>query len=150
MRRAIVLCLALAGCMATAPVAREFDRTAAIPGADFNRVWDSVIDLFGERTWAIDNMERASGLIVTDWMNAGDRGADIMDCGRPGGLAVDSSPSVRFNVVVREGEGTPTLTVNTNMRTLRGLGNNQAFVDCLSTGVLEREVHEEVMRRVGS
>ena len=151
MRHAMVLALvATVGC-ATAPVPRQIERSVSIPGSTFDRVWDSVIDLFGERTWAIDNLERASGLITTDWMLTGEMSESYMDCGRPGGFDVDSDHQVRFNVVVRETDNGATLTVNTSMRAFRAPlgGGVTSVVSCVSTGVLEREVHDEIELRAG-
>ena len=127
-RVATVLLAVLAAC-ATAPMARQIDRTVTVPRADFGAGWDAVIDIFGERTWAIDNMERDSGLITTDWMIAGDMSGSYMDCGSAG-LSSDR---------------------NHTHRTTRALGSGAGhLVQCVSTGVLEREIHEEVTSRVGN
>lgn len=141
--------LVLAAC-ATAPVARDVQRTAVVEGAGFGETWDTVIDVFAERTWAIDNVERASGLITTDWMLAGDSAEEYMDCGSAGFLNAHRDHEVRFNVLVREGGSGAGLTVNTAMRatswdTMNGIP--EGVVQCVSTGVLEREIHDEVMGR---
>ena len=137
--------LVLAAC-ATAPVARQFDRTATFPGADFDAVWNAVIDLFGEEGWAIDNMEKDSGLITTDWMTADE---SYLACGSSG-LAGEYGHMGRFNVVAREQGGGVSLTVNTSWRVTRRLLDVNAVRECLSTGVLERVVHDQVTLRIGS
>lgn len=63
------------------------------------------------------------------------------------------SIDARFNVLVREGGSGAELTVNTAMRatswdTMNGMPRE--VVQCISTGVLEREIHDEVMGRVVS
>lgn len=152
MRRPFVAlsALVLSAC-ATAPVPRDIQRTAIVEGADFDRTWDAVIDVLGERTWAIDNVERASGLITTDWMLTGEASDDYMDCGSASFLSAHRDHEVRFNVLVRDSDVGAELTVNSAMRatswnTLDGTPEGAA--QCVSTGVLEGEIHDEVMRRV--
>ncbi len=136
----------LAAC-ATAPVARQFERRATVP-AEFAAVWDAVIDIFGERSWAIDNMDRESGIITTDWMLTGQLADSYMDCGSAP-LATDREHMTRFNIVVREAASGSYITVNTAHRVKRYLlGDPPAgVINCVSTGVLESEIHEEVTRR---
>jgi uncharacterized lipoprotein len=144
----VPIVFAITGCV-TAPVQREFDRQITIPGASFDRVWTTLIDLFGERNWTITNMEKASGFINTDWMNAG--GTNYMDCGKAG-ILVETSPMGRFNVVVRPdsvGNGT-SVKINTSWRVTRAFGNSTpTVVECYSTGILEQEVHTALRRRLG-
>jgi hypothetical protein len=139
-----LLTFVLVGC-ATAPTFRQIERQAEFPGAEFGAVWDAVIDVFGDRSWTIDNMERASGFITTEWMGAATGG--YLDCGSPG-LAVDRNPRGRFNVVVRESPSGVAMTVNTSWQVSREIMGEVAVVDCASTGVLERELHETVKGRV--
>lgn len=144
--------LVLAAC-ASAPVARDVQRTAVVEGAEFGETWDTVVDVFAERIWAIDSIERASGLITTDWMLVGEAAEDYMDCGSAGFLKAHRDHEVRFNVLVREGGPGAELTVNTAMRatswdTVNGMPRE--VVQCVSTGVLEREIHDEVMSRATS
>lgn len=146
----ILALLVVAGGCASAPVARDIQRVAVVEGADFNVTWDAVIDVFGERTWTIDNMERASGLITTDWMVTGSASEDYMDCGSAGAFGSHRDHAVRFNVVVREGDVGAQVTVNSAMRAIRWDDINgvaRETTACVSLGTLEREVHEAVTRR---
>ncbi len=143
-----VMLLAAAAC-ASAPVARSFESLADYPGASFARVWDLVIDVFGDRNWAIDNLERDSGIITTDWMRADN--VSYQDCGSPGFLSTpDSDHMGRFNVVVRETDDGVSIRVTTSWEATRSSDNDISIVECLSTGILERELHEEVRERLGS
>ncbi len=142
-----VMLLASMAC-ASAPVARNFESLADYPGATFTEVWDLVIDVFGDRNWAIDNLERDSGIITTDWMRADN--VSYQDCGSPGFLSSDSDHMGRFNVVVRETEDGVSIRVTTSWQATRSSENDTSIVECLSTGVLERELHEEVQDRLGS
>jgi hypothetical protein len=114
--------------------------------------WNAVIDVFGERLWAIDNMEMASGLITTDWMSVGEQDAlEYMDCGiatRYGNMPEEPivGDQVRFNIVVRDATDGTTVTVNALMRALSDI--DASVRDCVSTGLLEREIHEQVAGRV--
>ena len=49
---AVITTLVSLAC-ATAPVARDFENLAEYPEASFSEVWDLVIDVFGDRNWAI-------------------------------------------------------------------------------------------------
>ena len=137
--------VALMAC-ATAPVARNFENLADYPGSTFSEVWDLVIDVFGDRNWAIDNLERDSGIIATDWMR--DDNVSYQDCGSPGLLSVDSNHMGRFNVVVRETDDGVSIRVTTSWQATRSFDNIGNIVECLSTGILERELHEEVQERL--
>lgn len=139
--------LVLASC-ATAPVQRQFDPAVTLRGVDPDAAWTAVVDLFAERNWTIDNMDRASGFIGTDWM--GTRPGDgFLDCGSAG-LAVDTDHNGRLNVTVREAPDGVRLTVNSTWRVVRDFAGNHVIVDCVSTGEIERIVHTEVAARTGA
>lgn len=153
MQRSLIVASMLAAGCATAPTPREFDRMALIEGAPFDATWDRVIDVFGERVWPIDNVERASGLITTDWMIVSEGPELYMDCGRAGMLRTHRDHEVRLNVLVREAERGAEVTVNAAMRATAWDdvdGHPIEIVNCVSTGVLEREIHEDINARVVS
>lgn len=137
---------ALSGC-ATAPKVQEFDRSSTYSDATFDQVWNAVIDMFGERNWAISNMEKASGFINTDWMRVNGMGK-YLDCGNPG-ILTESNHMGRFNIVVRQEAGTK-VTINTVWRAQRALGQTTTDVDCVSTGVLEGELHTALASKLRS
>lgn len=138
--------LLLAGC-ATAPRSYDVQTTHQFQTADTDEVWTAVVELFSERGWSIDNMERASGIITTDWMSVSN--GSYLDCGGSG-IAVESGHVGSFNVFIREQDEAPTLAVNTSWRAQRSFGGTTGVVECVSTGVLEREIHEEVAQRVAA
>ncbi len=142
-----VMLLASMAC-ASAPVARNFENLADYPGAAFTEVWDLVIDVFGDRNWAIDNLERDSGIITTDWMRADN--VSYQDCGSPGFLSSDSDHMGRFNIVVRQTDDGVSMRVTTSWEATRSSDDEISIVECLSTGIFERELHEEVRERLGS
>jgi uncharacterized lipoprotein len=116
-------------------------------GSDFNTAWDAAIDVFAERLWPIYSLERASGLITTDWMTAH---RSEMDCGEAGLTNTHRDHEVRMSVVIREADSGSSLTVHTAARSARWdviNGSFRGMVDCVSTGLIEREVHDDVRRR---
>lgn len=130
----------------------DFDRETTIP-ADIEAVWNAVIDVFGERDLAIDRMERASGFIGTDWMTSGwvtsAPHVGYLDCSGKMSFGKPVRPSAhegRFNVVVRESDDEVVLKINSIWRAYR----NAERVDCLSTGLIEEELHAEVRTRAAS
>lgn len=135
---------------ATAPVQRTFARQVIVPGVSYDRVWNSVIDVFGERNWTIANMEKASGFINSDWMSTSLRNG-YFDCGK-GGLADDQDWKGKFNVIVREAPSNAgvSLQVNTSFQATRVLLEARTAVECVSTGKLEQELHSTVMERAGA
>lgn len=145
----VLVLLALAAC-ASAPVQRQFDRQVTIPGADFDAAWNAIVDIFGERNWTIANMEKASGFINSEWMDATNSRAYV-DCGSPG-MSIERGRRGRFNLVLREAPGGDgvTLTVNTTWQAEREFGGSYTAIECASTGELEAELQEEVRERVGA
>ena len=144
---AAVMLLASTGC-ATAPIARSFESLADYSGASFTEAWDLVVDVFGDRDWAIDNLERDSGSITSQWTSDDD--ISYRDCGRPGLRASFSNPMGRFEVVVREIDVGVSVRVTTSWRVTKNTVSSIGLADCLSTGVLERELHLELRRRLVS
>lgn len=147
-RRSLAAVLLLAaGCATYQPPSRtyDFDPTATYSGYSFDEVWDAVIDVFGEQSWPIDQFEKASGIITTDWLQAPDGWAD---CGAVTG-SMDSidrivNEQVRFNIVVRDRDGGVTLRVNTTHRAEAVADYSGGAVQCISNGQTEELVHELV------
>ena len=107
-------------------------------------MWDIVVDMFGDRNWAIENSERDNGTISTDWTRNDD--VSYRDCGSSGFRATDSDHMGRLSAVVRETANGVSVRVTTSWRVTRNSANSISSVECLSTGMLERELHDEVRR----
>ena len=140
-----VMLLASTAC-ASAPVARDFDDLADYRAISFTEVWDVVVDISRDRNWAIDALERDSGTITTEWMSNDD--VAYRDCGSAGFRATDSDHLGRYSVAVRETDNGVSVRVATSWRVVRNSANSISSVECLSTGMLEREIHDEVRRRL--
>lgn len=85
---------------ASQPPAATAPRPATSVSASFGRSWDAVIDVFAEHNIPIRNMERASGLIVTDAMSVTKSDWEYADCGTIIGMPRRPT-TVSYNVLVR-------------------------------------------------
>jgi len=133
---------------ATAPVVRDIESLANYRGVSFAEAWDLVVGEFASRGWTIDNLERDSGIITSEWASAeGDLYGSYRDCGTAGFRANFSNYQGRFNVTVRETDDGVAVTVNSSWRVTRNSANSIGIVPCLSTGVLERDFHRALRRR---
>ena len=129
------------GC-ATPPKLHTFEDSAVF-SAPYDDVWSAVIETFADLNLPIDNMEKASGLITTDWISFTGTGKDYCDCGGAG-ISTVLSTEGRFNVFVRDEESSVRVKVNTTYRETRVFGDARSTVDCTSTGGLEARIHAEV------
>ena len=140
-----VVLMASAAC-ASAPVAQDFDEVSDYRAVSFTEVWDAVVDMSLDQNWAIDTSDRDRGLITTAWTSADD--VEYRDCGIPGFRATHMDPMGRLDLVVRETDNGASVTVTTSWRVTRNSVNSLGNVECLSTGTLERELHDAVRRRL--
>ncbi len=140
----VLTCAVAVAGSATAPQARKV-KTQATMSASVDQTWEALIDLFSESNWPITNMERASGLITTDWISLGSEAGRFADCGSS--LAFVDGTFVRFNVRVRaRGEGS-SLMVGASFRQQRSFDGQRATVDCVSKGAVERLIHGTIAER---
>lgn len=134
---------------ASAPARYPVDRRITVARASFTQVWDAAIDAVADRGWPLDEIDRASGVLVTDWLVGVDPA--WYDCGSPGLFDHQYNQAGRVTVVVREADDGVSLAVNTAWRAVRkGSDVEDAPYDvpCESTGVLEPEFHDSVLDRV--
>lgn len=143
-RLLLLFCFVLTSC-ATPPGIYKFNRSWSMP-TTFDATWDATIEIFAENNWPITTLEKDSGLIVSDWVRD-ERSSGCADCGKPGLQSV-LLRQVRFNVFVRDDPSGPSLTVNTAFREQRRFGDQLPyFVDCNSTGRLEKALHDSITQR---
>ncbi len=140
-----VILLAATAC-ASAPVRRDFDPLAYYPGASLTEVGNAVIDELVDRNWVVNDFDRDSGIIATDWSS--DVDASYWDCGSAGFRASYSDHSGRVDVAVLEADDVVSIAVATSWQAVRNSSNSIGIVECLSTGLLERELHNSVRRRL--
>jgi hypothetical protein len=127
------------------PPTGEVQRSQTIVGT-FDGTWNAIVDLFAERDWKIDKLDKPSGLITTDWMSLSESDAvAFADCGTA--PMANNTTAVRFNVVVREAAGGTSVIVNTTFRQVRRFGDQSSTIDCYSKGAVEHFVQQEAAAR---
>lgn len=139
----VVVCLALASC-ASAPVARQIQNSFPVD-KPFDAAWTAVIETFAELNLPILNMEKASGLITTDWISLND--PQMSDCGKVGALNTEHGRRVRFNVFVKKtSEVASEMKVNAMFEGLVKYYGSEGIstISCVSTGKFERQIYDLV------
>ena len=144
---AIVL-VASTACAGVPPVVRDVESLANFRGVSFTEAWDLVVGEFASRGWTIDNLERDSGIITSEWTSAeGDLYGSYRDCGSAGFRANFSNYRGRFHAVVREIDDGVSVSLTTSWETTRNSSNSINIVECLSTGLLELDLHRTLRRK---
>jgi len=148
----VAVCLAFAACM-TAPAPRTVVNAFPID-QPFDPVWQAVIETFADMNLPILNMEKASGLITTDWIRFPYEGREdgYCDCGGLGANAeVDRSGC--FNVFVKRSSDS-SCDIKINVRFQRIVKNmlvddgSRPINECVSTGKLEAEMFGRISDRL--
>jgi len=138
-------------CTGTAPAPRQIVKAFPIE-APFDEVWQALIESFAELQLPIQNMEKDSGLISTDWIDfTGQKNTDYADCGKHRFGIKEGSRSGRFNVFVkRTSDNSCEVKVNCMYRwTLVSLmGEFAERRSCISTGNLEAEMFELIKSKL--
>jgi uncharacterized lipoprotein len=144
------LCLIFFSC-ATAPAPRQIQNSFPLEKS-FDTAWQAVIEVFGELTLPIMNMEKASGLITTDWIAFGLRtGTLYADCGKAGLFDIDIDRLGRFNVYVKKiSETSCEIIVNSKFeKSYHGYKDPTVFrTPCVSTGRLEAEIFKKIQEKI--
>ena len=141
------ICFLFASCASTPPP-RIIENSFAIEG-NYDSVWSAVIETFAELQIPIDNMEKDSGLITTDWIDfTGQTNEDYCDCGNLG-INIERSRTGKFNAFLkRDAENSCKLTVNCQFEQTFSFGDNLYKRKCVSTGTLEREIYDRVLAKL--
>jgi hypothetical protein len=118
----------------------------------FDLVWQAVIETFAKLNLPILNMEKASGLITTDWISVKNQedGTGYCDCGKKGPLFIEQEWRVKFNVFVKRIAGESSeMQVNAVFEELSiGLeGTIVGTSSCVSTGKFEKEIYDRVVAK---
>lgn len=115
--------------------------TQVLAGATFDRAWRATIESFEELRLPIDNLDRQSGVVTTDWILIRSP-RDYMDC--EGGARRNAEG--RFNIFVREVADGVRVTVNVTFRAEDDTGRR---VVCESEGEYERQILRRIRNKVG-
>jgi hypothetical protein len=129
---------------ATAPVPRQIVNSFQID-KPFDLVWSAVIETFAELQLPIMNMEKDSGLIVTDWIElVGQDNSGYCDCGGLG-INIEVNRVGKFNVFVKKASGDSCeIKINTSYQQTIKFGDLVSKRNCISTGKLEKEFFDLV------
>ena len=147
-----LVCLMLAAC-ATSPVPRQIQNSFPIE-QPFEKVWQAVIETFAELNLPIMNMEKASGLITTDWISfRGQKNeTGYCSCGSAGYPFHEQDRRGKFNVYVKTVSiGSYEIKVNAvfeqfSVDVISSSGATR-IRPCVSTGNLEKEIFDLVVTK---
>jgi hypothetical protein len=132
---ATALIMSATACV-TAPQRHEVIKTSSAPQT-YDATWSALVALAGARSWPIVTIEKASGIMATDWLEIP---REYADCG-DSPLANESPTLVRINMVARATERATTVTVNATFRIARTFGQYSRVINCTSTDELEKAIH---------
>lgn len=128
------------------PKAYTFDKSRAY-AKDFDAVWASVVKWFATQGTPIKTMEKASGLIATEYNLRTSTDTSYCDCGTKDYTATIEQPKCNFNVLVERKESSVVVTVTTFFKTVKESYNFsnpnlplRTPIDCNSKGTLEKEL----------
>lgn len=149
----VAILVALLGTGCAAPKQFVFDPVATYD-ADYDAVWTAVIEYFATANLPIQTIEKDSGLIVTEWMDASENSISAKenklycDCGGAG-LTVRRWTSGKFSIhVKRLPGGNADLRVTCTFQQGREIMDTVTVTDCPSTGYLEKMIHDYVRVKV--
>ena len=143
----VFLLLAVVGC--TKPPVPTVFESNLVYERDFDAVWTAVIEAFADNSWSIDNMEKDSGFIATDWMSGNNRSPVLADCGKDlygAAEGVLGEILLKFNVFVKSVSGGTEMRVNCTFKTPPDRGGKT----CLSKGTLEARLMDTVAVKLGT
>ena len=147
----IFLCFGLV-CCATAPAPRQIQSSFPVD-KPFDPVWQAVIEVFAELNLSIMNLEKASGLITTEWISfRGQSNSGYCDCGGLG-LNVELDRRGKFNVYVKKiSDNSCEIKVNAVfdhiIRSALDQTSPQLINTCVSTGKMEAEFYKRFMEKI--
>ena len=145
----ILIVLSMVGC-ATPPAMYTFNPVVNIR-ADYDAVWSEVVECFAIGNLPISTIEKDSGLIVTEWMDARGRSNTkerFCDCGSAA-LEIPNWTRGKFSVFAKEtNDGSVDLRVTCMFQQKRPFGDTWSIVHCNSTGFLEGLVQDYVRAKV--
>lgn len=153
MKKAIclmVVCGLMAGCAAVPPVQQTIKNSFPVD-KPFPQVWQAVIEVFSELNLPIMNMEKASGLITTDWIsfNGQKDETGYCACGKPAFPMGETGRHGRFNVYVKQTtENSCEMKINAIFEMETAYKTSIQWTSCYSTGKLEAEIYRRVQDKL--
>ncbi len=151
----LIIALFLVAC-GTAPKPRQIQNSFQID-KPFDSVWPAVIGTFADLMLPIRNMEKASGLIVTDWITLPgsydtfekDNETGYCDCGGPAISWGRVTRAGKLNVFVKKtSETLCEVIISSKFEFTWQREFESRSYDCVSTGKLETEMFKRISEKV--
>jgi hypothetical protein len=148
----VFLCVGLTSCT-VAPAPRQIVKSFPIDKT-FDQVWTAVIETLSDLSLPIMNMEKASGLITTDFISfQGQTNEDYCDCGAPGASFTEIDRRGKFNVFVKRiSDNSCEIKINSvfDRTSIYSLDKNSRPVTnpCVSTGKLEANIYKLITDKI--
>jgi uncharacterized lipoprotein len=149
-----LFCLVAVGILLTAcakvPVARQIQSSFPMD-KPFEATWQAVIEVFAELKLPISNIEKVSGLIVTDWISFKGQANETgyCDCGTVGFPFSETDRHGKFNVYVKKtGEATCEVKVNSVFEMVSSYQEATKSTNCVSTGKLEADIYKRIQEKL--
>ena len=150
----VLIALLVASCANIQGPVTSYETQERVYRADWDEVWDAVLETLTDLDVPIDYIETASGFVRSDYASfpPNESYIDLFDCGSYYGKPIagrsDFDPRVRFTVLLREGSGG---TTKVRVRVLvTGTVQSDVAVHCVSTGTLEDDFYRQLSSRVGN
>jgi len=112
-------------------------------------VWIALIETFVDMNMPIDNTEKDSGLITTDWINfKGQTNEEYCDCGSPG-IGIEVNRQGKINIFVKKiTQNSCEIKVSCLFQQKREFADSTTHTrSCISTGNLESEIFELIVSK---
>jgi len=147
----LVVCFYLFGC-GSLPEPRIITNKFTI-NEDYDFIWTAIIETLSDLQLPIQTIEKDSGLIATDWIPfTKEAGKEYADYGKLGLLEHADTLEGKFNIFVKKiTETSCEVRVNcTFEQSTRNLeGDFVRRAPCVSTGVLEADIYNSILEKVG-
>jgi hypothetical protein len=145
----LIIILSFTSCRSYKPPAQYNFNKSEIIKKSFDDVWAKIILWFGNNNTPIKTIEKASGLISTEFNLSAENIKQAMDCGSAASPYRYIDHSGNFNIIVEKISDTSTkVTINAFFNCFTGDMNTKTYeyervggkVTCNSTGYLEKEL----------
>lgn len=146
----MLLVIFFIGC-AVAPKPRVIENSFMVE-SNYDYAWTAVIETFSDLQLPIQNMEKDSGLISTDWIAfTKEQGKEYCDCGKVEFGLLGRDRVGKFNVFVKKiSENSCEMRVNCmfEQSVTKLDGTFYQRRSCISTGNLEKEINDIVISKL--
>jgi uncharacterized lipoprotein len=139
----------LVGACAVRPVPRQIVNSLAIEKA-FDSTWSAVIETFAELNLPIMNVEKASGLITTDWISFKSQNDETgyCACGTAHFPLSEVDRRGKINVFIIVTNNSVEMKVNAVFEKISQYKEIVENTPCVSTGKLEAEIRKRVSEKI--